>query len=99
MRTVDDCALVPLLKTGGAFDGSKSARNRFVVNVDVCRMNRGDCDGGLRFWVLTGQGNWPTVLRFGHTLQSRFPLGCSTRDAVCGSQLLRSIYQRRVPRN
>src|SRR5437867_3032843 len=51
---VDDYLSIPLLKTSGAFDGRESARNRLLVDTDLCSMNRCDRDGGVLFLIITG---------------------------------------------
>ena len=62
MRAIDDCAVVPLLKTSGPIDSGKSTRNRGLVDVDLRRAERTDCYRGVLFLMMARQCNWRAVV-------------------------------------
>src|SRR5436309_918369 len=78
-----DCALVPALKTSGPIDSGKSARNRRVVDRNLCGANCSDRHRGVLFLKMTTQRDWRTVVRFSYKLQWRFALG-----GACANHLL-----------
>src|SRR4029077_18857649 len=88
MRAIDNCARIPHLKTSGPVDTDKSARNRFVRDVDLCRMNRRDCQGGVLLLMLTAQRDWRLVIKISDKLQRRSALGGAHANHFSGIGLL-----------
>src|SRR5207247_2701093 len=66
MRTINNCAVVPSLKTCRPFDTCKSLRNRRVIDIDLGRAKRSNRKSGILLLIRPEKRNSRLVVMFGH---------------------------------
>ena len=94
MSAIDNCALIPFVKTSRPIDADKSARNCFVVDVERGQTNRGNRESGVLFLVIAAQTNWRSVVMLSYKLQWRFALGGACANDLFGVRSLRGTDNR-----
>src|SRR6266540_7395244 len=94
MCAINDGALVPHLKPSGPLDTGKSASNGFVVDLDLCRMNRRDCYGGILFLMRSRKRNWRFLIGLEHEFERRPALHSTSTKYFFGFSSLRRRHHR-----
>jgi hypothetical protein len=88
MRTVNDCTLVPALKTRWPFDTGESLYDRRIVDIDIRCAQRGNRKSRILLLMRPSECDRSIVIRIGRKLQRRFGFGGTRTNFFFGFRSL-----------